>query len=181
MKIWFSRLFLLLIVGLISLGPHPYLLLRDFHRQEIIGAVPLRMQDEFQVEWIHSVELTPWREKYRIDGFSGMELTETSFRSYGAGVPANFQEGQHVHLSVQDGWITLSGLHERRDMVLYLITRDDYALSAGNQKWKLSDVLPLGTSLELSVRWYPWWYRYVYGLEKRGSGEVDGYAGANAK
>lgn len=169
MEKWLSRLFLLLVVGLILLGPHPYLLLRDFQRQDTIGAVPLHLQDRFHIEWIHSVELTPWRETYRVTGFSGMELHETSFRSYGAGVPANFQDKQGVQLSVQQGWITISGLHEQRDKVLYLITRDDYSLSVGKQKWKLSDVLPLGTSLELSVRWYPWWYRYLYGLEKRGS------------
>lgn len=166
MKKWLSRTFLLLVLGLILVGPHPYLQLRDFHQQEMIGIVPVRMQDEFQVEWIHSVELTPWRETYKVTGFSGMELAETSFRSFGAGVPADFQG---ANVSVQEGWITVSDLHEQRDKVLYLITRDDYSLSLEMQKWKLSDVLPLGTSLELSVRWYPWWYRFVYGLEKKGS------------
>lgn len=69
---------------------------------------------------------------------------------------------------VQDGWITVTGLHEKRDQVLYLITRDDYLLQAGGRTWKLAEVLPLGSSLELSVGWYPWWYRFAAGLNERG-------------
>ncbi|MCM3079728.1 DUF1850 domain-containing protein [Brevibacillus invocatus] len=157
-----------LVLGLILIGPHPYLELSDFHRQEQIGVVPIRIQDYFQIEWIHSVERTPWRETYRVVGFSGMELAETSFRSFGAGVPANFQDQQGVQVSVRDGWITVSGLQEKRDQVLYLITRDDYLLQVGEQTWRLSDLLPLGTSLELSVGWYPWWYRFASGLDEKG-------------
>ncbi|MFY0546360.1 DUF1850 domain-containing protein [Brevibacillus sp. H7] len=155
---------LLLIVGLILIGPHPFLFLQDFHRQETVGAVPMHFTDAFSVEWIHSVELTPWRETYHVHWMNGMELAETSFRSFGAGVPTEFSGAD---FSVRNGWITVSGLHEQRDSVLYLITRDDYKLTVGTQVWKLSDVLPLGTSLELSVKWFPWWYRYLYRLEKR--------------
>ncbi|MDF2683476.1 MAG: hypothetical protein K0R47_4666 [Brevibacillus sp.] len=169
MKKWRWHTFFFLITVLILAGSHPYLVLRDFHRQELIGVVPIRLQDTFQMEWIHSVELTPWRETYRVAGLSGMELAETSFRSFGAGVPANFQDQHDVHLTVHDGWITVSGLNEQRDQVLYLITREDYTLLVGGDKWQLSSILPLGTSLELSVKWFPWWYRYVHGLEKRGS------------
>lgn len=181
MNKWGKRIFIFLILLLITAGSHPYLVLRDFHRQEPIGVVPLRLRDTFQMEWIHSVELTPWRETYRVTGLRNMELAETSFRSFGAGVPSNFQDQQAVHVSVQDGWITVSGLREQRDQVLYLITREDYMLLAGGRKWKLSSVLPVGTSLELSVGWFPWWYRYVHGLEKRGSEEVDEYAGTTAE
>lgn len=172
MKKWGKRIFILLILLFIMAASHPYLVLRDFHRQEQIGVVPLRLQDTFQMEWVHSVELTPWRETYRVAGLSKMELAETSFRSFGAGVPANFQDQKGVRVAVQDGWITVSGLKERRDQVLYLITREDYMLSVGDRKWKLASVLPLGTSLELTVGWFPWWYRYVHGLEKRGSEEI---------
>ncbi|TRY24560.1 DUF1850 domain-containing protein [Brevibacillus sp. LEMMJ03] len=156
----------LLVVGLVLTGPHPFLLLKDFHRQEIIGAVPLWMDDRFEMEWVHSVELTPWRETYRVHWLRGMELAETSFQSFGAGVPTAFADAV---VAVHDGWITVSGLHEQRDSVLYVISRKDYKLTAGGQQWKLSEVLPLGTSLELSVRWYPWWYRYLYRLKQKGS------------
>ena len=167
MRKWKANVFLFLLVGLIALGPHPYLQLRDFHRQVNIGAVPLHFTDRFQVEWVHSVELTPWRETYQVNAFSGMELAETSFRSYGAGVPAHFSE-QAVRVSVEDGWITVSGLHQQRDKVLYLVTRDDYSLQVREQRWNLASLIPLGTSLELSVEWYPWWYRFTDGLGEKG-------------
>lgn len=163
-----SVFFLLLMMGLVLIGPHPYLELHDFHRQKLLGVVPLQIQDQFQIEWIHSVELTPWRETYKVAGFSGMELAATSFQSYGAGVPVHFQDQQGVQVKVQDGWITVIGLHEKRDQVLYLITRDDYLLRAGGRTWKLADVVPLGSSLGLSVGWYPWWYRFTAGLNERG-------------
>ncbi|CAM5797033.1 MULTISPECIES: DUF1850 domain-containing protein [Brevibacillus] len=167
MKKWIFRL-LLLFVGLTALGPQPFLFLNDFHQQETIGAVPLGMTDQFEVEWVHSVELTPWRETYSVHWLYGMELAETSFRSFGAGVPTEFADAK---VTVQDGWIKVSDLHDRRESILYLITRDDYVLRVSGQQWKLSDVLPLGTSLELSVKWFPWWYRFVYKLEKKGSDE----------
>lgn len=163
MKNW-TRVGILLIVGLALLGPHPFLLMRDFHQQAMIGAVPLYWRDQFEVEWVHSVELTPWRETYTVDWLRGMELTETTFRAFGAGVPSEVSEAT---VTVQDGWIKITALHQRRDSVLYLITRDDYLLRVRHQQWKLSDVLPLGTSLELSVKWFPWWYRYLYKLETR--------------
>ncbi|GEC91824.1 DUF1850 domain-containing protein [Brevibacillus brevis] len=166
-KKWRIRLLLVLTMGLMIIGPQPYLELRDFHRQERIGVVPVSLQDRFQIEWIHSVELTPWRETYRVVGFSGMELAETSFRSFGAGVPANFSDRPNVHVSIDGGWITVSGLQEQRDRVLYLITRSDYMLTVRDQKWPLASFMPLGTSLELSIRWFPWWFRYIYSLEKK--------------
>jgi hypothetical protein len=164
-KKWKLRFFLL-VVGLVLLGPHPFLFLIDFHRQETIGVIPLRFDDTFSVEWIHSVELTPWRETYTVHWLNGMELSETSFRSFGAGVPAEYSGAT---MTVKDGWITVSGLHQYRENVLYLISRKDYSLTVGKEKWKLSDVLPLGTSLELSVKWVPWWFRYLYSLEGKGS------------
>ncbi|MEJ8548675.1 DUF1850 domain-containing protein [Brevibacillus borstelensis] len=165
MKKWIFRL-LILLVGLAVLGPQPFLLLNDFHQHKTIGAVPLGMTDRFEIEWLHSVELTPWRETYSVHWLRGMELAETSFRSFGAGVPAELEDAE---VTVQDGWIKVSGLHDRRESILYLVTRDDYLLRVSGRQWKLSDVLPLGTSLELSVRWFPWWYRFVHKLETKGS------------
>jgi hypothetical protein len=155
------RMFLL-VVGLILAGPHPFLFLRDFNTKETIGEVPLRPNDSFTMEWIHSVELTPWRETYQVDWFDGMQLARTSFRSFGAGVPS---EVEGAKTEVVKGWIVVTNLHQPRDSVLYLISRDDYKLSVGEQMWKLTDLMPLGTSLELFVKWRPWWYRYLYKMQ----------------
>lgn len=161
MKKLVVRIFLL-IAGLMVVGPRPFLTLADFNSQKMIGFIPVSVADTFSIEWVHSVELTPWRETYRIGWFDGMELYETSFRSFGAGVPSAFEGAK---LDIVNGWIVASNLHQQRDRVLYLISREDYKLSIGAQTWKLPDLMPLGTSLEVTVKWRPWWYRYLYSYQ----------------
>ncbi|NGQ95705.1 DUF1850 domain-containing protein [Brevibacillus sp. SYP-B805] len=149
----------LLFVGLILTGPHPFFLLRDFHTHRTVAAVPVWPGDRFSVEWTHSVELTPWRETYEVAWPDGIRLIETAFRSFGAGVPTVFE---HAKVRVQGGWVVVTGLDDRRDEVVYLISRDDYKLTVGAQTWRLPDLVPLDTSLEMSVAWRPWWYRVLF-------------------
>ena len=59
--------------------------------------------DTIELAWVHSIEKTPWREVYRIDG-DELELTDVYLKSYGAGAPADIGgvttlENGTIHIS----------------------------------------------------------------------------------
>ncbi|OIJ08174.1 hypothetical protein BKP35_18105 [Anaerobacillus arseniciselenatis] len=47
--------------------------------------------DLIEIQWIHSVELTPWMEVYQVSDQFELILIETRFQSFGAGVPELLQ------------------------------------------------------------------------------------------
>ncbi|EIM08033.1 hypothetical protein A1A1_03037 [Planococcus antarcticus DSM 14505] len=60
-------------------------------------------EKEFTLQWIHSVEKEEWLEFYERDGDS-LLLTETKFKTYGAGVPSDGEiissEDGYVHMKI---------------------------------------------------------------------------------
>ena len=56
-------------------------------------------EDEFTLKWIHSVEKEEWLEMYERDG-EELLLTETVFKTFGAGVPS---DGEII--SAEDGFV----------------------------------------------------------------------------
>ena len=56
-------------------------------------------ETDFALQWIHSVEKEEWLEFYERDGDS-LLLTETKFKTYGAGVPS---DGEII--SSKDGYV----------------------------------------------------------------------------
>lgn len=56
-------------------------------------------EDEFTLKWIHSVEKEEWLEMYERDG-NRLLLTETVFKTFGAGVPS---DGEII--SSDDGFV----------------------------------------------------------------------------
>ncbi|MBO8164368.1 MAG: DUF1850 domain-containing protein [Brevibacillus sp.] len=136
------------------------LLLMDEREQKLLVAVPFSHNDRVTVEWVHSVERTPWRETYALDDEGDLRLVETSFRSFGAGVPAAFEQP----VQVEEGWITVKGLNLPRDSVSYLISRDDFTLTMGTHTWQATRIVPKDHSLQLTVGLLPWWVTLIYDL-----------------
>ena len=70
---------------------------------------PVKDKEEFTLSWRHSVELQPWEEKFQIDlPHNEFVLTETRFRSYGAGVP-DLSPGSY---ELRDGFIIYKNLQQ---------------------------------------------------------------------
>jgi hypothetical protein len=74
--------------------------------------------DEFTVKWIHSVELTPWEETFKIAKDYEIILDRTRFQQFGAGVPDN----AGTKTEIKDGYITFSGIDQKMDMIPYGIS-----------------------------------------------------------
>lgn len=75
----------------------------------------LKAGDTFSLTWVHSVEHTPWRETYQLTDDGELELIETAFQSFGAGVP--YQKGE---MTVENGEVIIRNLNERIDALRWI-------------------------------------------------------------
>jgi len=67
------------------------------------GEAFLLKEKEFEIGWIHSVEKEPWFEKYKLEK-GNLILTETRFKTFGAGTPSSGQtipsDDGYVHMQI---------------------------------------------------------------------------------
>src|SRR5699024_7195237 len=71
----------------------------------------VNLDDEFTVQWEHSVEKTIWKETLKVNKDGVIVLVETRFRSFGAGVPSS-KEG---NVYFEDGYLVMTDLQEVKD------------------------------------------------------------------
>lgn len=96
----------------------PVLVLENIITKEIIFVSRIFPQDEFSIEWMHSVELQPWEEIYKVDKEYHIILDRTKFRSFGAGVPDDIG----THMELKDGYITFFGINRKIGVPSYRIS-----------------------------------------------------------
>jgi len=68
--------------------PMRVLLASNYKTGEYLKSWPIKQGEEFDVEYTHSVQLTPVIEVYAINEIDNIVLKESYFYSYGAGLPA---------------------------------------------------------------------------------------------
>lgn len=107
----------LLIVALFFI-PVNCLVLEHYQTGEILLLFNVQADDEFTVKWIHSVELTPWEEIFRIDDNNKIVLDRTRFQQFGAGVP----DSAGTKTEYKDGYIIFSGINQKMDLLPYGIS-----------------------------------------------------------
>ncbi|NLM04835.1 MAG: DUF1850 domain-containing protein [Clostridiales bacterium] len=81
-------LILLVLLVMISQIPIKVLLAVDYKTGEYLKSWPIKTDDRFEIEYTHSVQLTPVIEIYIIDKENNIILEESYFYSYGAGLPS---------------------------------------------------------------------------------------------
>jgi len=120
----------------------------------------VRAGDEFSLGYIHSVELSPVRDYFRIDESYRIVLYESTFRSLNTGLPSTLtgderliREGDHLRVSGMNRSLSFIELrvHEKTDNTLVV---------GGIESFKLH-TLTGGTLLRISVRKIPLW-NYLY-------------------
>jgi len=106
--------FLILVLSM----PIDCLVLEHYQSNKILFLFKVKTDDEFTVKWIHSVELTPWEEIFRIDENNHIILDRTRFQQFGAGVP----DSAGSKTEYKDGYIIFSGINKKIDLVPYGIS-----------------------------------------------------------
>ncbi len=117
MKKYILIVLALLITALIFM-PINCLVLQHYQSEEILFLFNVKPDDEFTVKWIHSVELTPWEEIFRIDDNNEIILDRTRFQQFGAGVP----DSAGTKTEYKDGYIIFSGINQKIDLLPYGIS-----------------------------------------------------------
>lgn len=87
------------------------LIISDQETGEEYKRTTIHAEDAFTVQWVHSVEKTLWQETLTVNKEGEIVLTETRFRSFGAGVP-NEKNGS---VYFEGGFLVMMDLAEVKD------------------------------------------------------------------
>jgi len=142
-KIIFIGLILVLVSFFISVS---VLTLEHFQNDSIVMTFKVDEKDEFIVKWIHSVELTPWEEIFRIDSENNIVLDRTRFQQFGAGVP-DFA-GKTVE--IKDGYITYGEIDQKIPLLPYGISDfAEHTFVFKDKEYKLYKMVPDGDRINI--------------------------------
>lgn len=108
------------------------------------------------IGWRHSVELTPWKEVYRITDAGELSLESTLFQSYGAGTPD--VEGEVEFL--EDGFIQVTQLNRKIPYYsLNYVPVSQYYLEDHENKYPLSNYISGNANVQIryeQLQVYEW-------------------------
>ncbi len=115
---------------------------------EIAWAAPLRGNEQFQLRYIHSVDLLPVFETYTTEG-TELVLVETRFLSWGAGL-GYMQEGI---LSGENGWTIIKEMKRQVGTIpLRVGTIAEHTLLYRGKEIRLRDRLPAQALVHIRVK-----------------------------
>ena len=97
----------------------PVLTLEHFQKNKILYSFYINENDEFLVKWIHSVELTPWEEIFKISKNKEIILDRTRFKQFGAGVPDK-ANGKIIY---KNGYIIYDNINRKISLIPYGISK----------------------------------------------------------
>lgn len=101
--------------------------------------------DAVRLSWTHSVERTPWVERYEVSD-RGLELREVRIKSFGAGVDQIAPKVENV-----DGWVVMSGYERSFPALHFIHSRDvDRELIVAGREINLDTEIPQYAPVEVS-------------------------------
>ncbi|ATO19729.1 hypothetical protein BS636_08705 [Acinetobacter sp. LoGeW2-3] len=103
-------------------------------------------QNTFQLSWIHSVEKTPWKERYLQDN-EALILTETQFVSFGAGTP-----DQGVISRQEDGNIQMQINRKLKELNWVISHRMQGKIEIADRVWNIYQDFPDYSTVHISIR-----------------------------
>ncbi|OQY58656.1 MAG: hypothetical protein B6245_10700 [Desulfobacteraceae bacterium 4572_88] len=129
--------------------PAPHLLVRDYVSQKILLDLPVRYGDSFTIRYIHSVDISPVFEVFRIEKGTGLVLEETYFRMFGAGM--GHWQG-HGILTHDGTWTRIQDINDKVGRFILRVGSKgvDHTILFGEQAINLSDIAA-GRRVEIFV------------------------------
>jgi len=115
--------------------------------------MPVLPRDTFTLSFTHSVERTPVIDCYTISDDYAFILTETFFKSLGAGSPSKPENGT---FKVEDGWFKIEGINSRMDKILIrvsILTNQTFTFRGRVLRFAL--LAPDGGLVEINIGSYP--------------------------
>ncbi|WP_319372082.1 DUF1850 domain-containing protein [uncultured Ilyobacter sp.] len=124
------------------------LIIKDLSKDSIIFIEEVNPGNEFTIKWMHSVELQPWEEIFKIDSEYNITLDRTRFKSFGAGVPDS--EGNKTE--IKNGYVIFSGIDRKIPDLRYGIS--DFAkhtFSFKNKELNLYKIVEDGNAIKIAI------------------------------
>jgi hypothetical protein len=145
-----KRILTILIIVLILVVPFfikvNILTLEHYQSGNTVLFFTIKPEDEFTVKWIHSVELTPWEEIFRIDEEYNMVLDRTRFQNFGAGVPDAIGTESYI----KDGYLTYGGIDQIMPLLPYGISNfAEHTFIFNDREYNLYEMVPDGDRINI--------------------------------
>ncbi|ADH97973.1 DUF1850 domain-containing protein [Salisediminibacterium selenitireducens] len=110
---------------------------------------PVSAGDIYELSWIHSVEKTPWAERYAVTDGDAFLLERTEFASYGAGVPHEANE-----VRTENGMIIYDGINTLHDDLRWIHSHQaEHALYINGEQAFPPSAIPHQTAVRLYIEW----------------------------
>lgn len=113
-------------------------------------------ETDFQLKWIHSVEKEEWMEFYERDRDT-LLLTETKFKTYGAGVPS---DGEII--PSDDGFVHMKINRPYKEMNLTVSQNAQTTITTANKEILLYEYTKDYGFVTITIEWINLW-EYVRG------------------
>ena len=134
----------------IALTSGTYLILENDETGEVLLRHPVYRGQQFSVDFIHSVNLSPVKEIFVVAG-GEITLTAIEFETFGAGMPTELEPGQ-VLVRLPDGGMRIEGFDRTVGQLRYTIPRGgDITLTIGEQRIPLGSLDAPGQTVRFSV------------------------------
>jgi len=140
---------ILLAAAAVFLCFHPQVLvLRDAENGRIYGVWLCPEGEEFAVEFIHSVNLSPVIDTFRAQG-DEIRAVKAKFFSFGAGMPTALEPGESFAFT-EDGGMEITGITRTYEKLSYIVgTVFDYNLTIGGEQINLRELCGRNAHVEL--------------------------------
>ncbi|MDL2230055.1 DUF1850 domain-containing protein [Treponema sp. OttesenSCG-928-L16] len=112
---------------------------------------PVEEGTEFAIEFIHSVNKSPVREIFRVEG-RRIRPAETLFSAFGAGMQSELQSGEELVLN-GDGTMSITGFSQSFDELNYIVgTVSDHILYIHGQTISLRGLCGRNAQLRIRIK-----------------------------
>lgn len=146
-----KNIFLILITIIISLLSLSFfrihvLIIESVQHKNTLFLERIQPNDEFTLKWMHSVELQPWEEIFKIDNQYNIILDRTRFKQFGAGVP----DYAGNKTEIKDGYIIFSGINKEMSNIPYGISSfAKHTFYFKDKQIKLYEIIEDGESVNI--------------------------------
>ena len=105
--------------------------------------------DTFEIHWIHSIEKEEWFEVYDIEN-DGFILTESHFKTFGAGVPSDSDEPAEM---TEDGFVKYAVNDPYPDIYLNVSDNVETKIVQNDEEILLYDLYEPYTAVDIKIEY----------------------------
>ena len=156
-KIFISLLCIILVIcSAVCVGCNPYedtLVIYDYDNGKECLKIDLNGEDEFSIDFIHSVNKSNVKEIYKIEG-KEIVCHTLVYSAFGAGMPDAIEPPLSLEYD-QDGNMVITGYNIRfsndNPLTVAISIPYDHTITVGNKTYSLGDLVGHGKIVTISV------------------------------